>query len=119
MSIKTEILSLQHIRIDLAMKIVEIQDVIVQAKASDVESESSDVESESSDVESEYRAGCKSALQDLQALYNEASHELQTNPVYTRTYPALCAIGMPADVRMALLGEQVSNEAKTGGESKA
>ena len=112
MSIKTEILSLQHIRIDLAMKIVEIQDVIVQAKASDVESESSD-------VESEYRAGCKSALQDLQALYNEASHELQTNPVYTRTYPALCAIGMPADVRMALLGEQVSNEAKTGGESKA
>ena len=109
MSIKTEILSLQHIRIDLAMKIVEIQDVIVQAKASD--------------VESEYRARCKSALQDalqdLQALYNEASHELKTNPVYTRTYPALCAIGMPADVRMALLGEQVSNEAKTGGESKA
>ena len=44
-------------------------------------------------------------LQDLQALYNEVSHELQTNTDYTRTYPALCAIGMPEECQNSVAWE--------------
>ena len=92
MSIKTEILTLQHIRVDLAFKMSEMRNIIFQA--------------ESSGIGIESIAGGKSALQDLRALFNEVCHELQTNTDYTRAYPALCAIGMSEDVKTALLGKQ-------------
>ena len=91
MSIKTEILTLQHIRVDLAFKMSEMRNIIFQA--------------ESSGIGIESIAGGKSALQDLRALFNEVCHELQTNTGYTRAYPALCAIGIE-DVKTALLGKR-------------
>ena len=93
MSIKTEILTLQHIRFDLAFKIVEIEGVIDKAKK--------DVEV-SEDIEA-----TEWALEDLRQLYNETTHELQHNSVYRRAYPALCAIGMTDDEKAELLGNEV------------
>ena len=92
MSIKTEILTLQHIRMDLAFKMAEIERVIDKAKK--------DV------AERERIEGSVWILEDLRQLYNETTHELQHNSVYTRAYPALCAIGMPDDVIGELLGDR-------------
>ena len=93
MSIKTEILTLQHIRSGLAAKIGEMQVFIRECR---------ELKPHCDDI----AIAADRNLQDLQALYNEVSHELQTNSDYTRTYPALCAIGMPEDVKTALLGKQ-------------
>ena len=92
MSIKTEILTLQHIHFDLAVKIGKMQVLIRECR----------------DLPhcEDIVIGCDRTLQDLQTLQDEVSHELQTNSDYTRTYPALCAIGMPEDVKTALLGKQ-------------
>ena len=93
MSIKTEILTLQHIRVDLAEKMIDMKNVIKRGKAFD--------------VDSERIAGCESALSDIEALYNEVTHELLHNTDYSRTYPALCAIGMTEDEKSVLLGYAV------------
>ena len=92
MSIKTEILTLQHIRFDLAFKMAKIEPVIDKAKK--------DVEVREDIEASEW------ALEDLRQLYDETTHELQHNPVYTCAYPALCAIGMTDDVKAELLGDK-------------
>ena len=102
MSIKTEILTLQHIRFDLAFKIAKIEKRAMD-RANKSEAERIDI------------AQSNWAFEDLQHLYNEVTHELQTNSDFTRAYPALCAIGMPDDVKTALLG----SEADTEGENEA
>ena len=98
MSIKSEILTLQQIRFDLSFKIAEIERVIDKAKKDVAVRE---------DI-----AGSEWALEDLRQLYDETTHELQTNSHYTRTYPALCAIGMTDDVKAELLGNEADKEEK-------
>ena len=105
MSITTEILTLQHIRVDLALKIADMQNVIGKVKASH--------------PDHEQIALTEKVLRDLQELYAATTHELQTNSLYTRLCPALCAIGMPEDVKTALLGRKVGDEADTEGENIA
>lgn len=97
MSIKTEILILQHIRFDLSLKIADIERVIDKAK------------SQTDDKTHSQLAGTERVCEDLRQLYDETTHELYTHPDYTRTYPALCAIGMPEYVRTALLGSKVED----------
>lgn len=96
MSIKSEILTLQYIRMDLGMKIADIKHTIKATKR---------MFPGSKDIESIERA-----LSDFRELYDEVSHELQTNTDYTRAYPALCAIAMDEDVKVALLGKVVEDE---------
>ena len=98
MSIKTEILTLQHIRVISAEKMADFKALIKKAKDSDL-------------IDSEQLAGCQSALENVEAIYNEATHELLHNAEYRRTYPALCAIGMADDEKSALLGNVVETAA--------
>ena len=95
MSIKAEILTLQHIRIDLQMKISQIESEMRKFKMKNPDAKMDDY--------------TQSFLQDMQEILDEIHHELQHNSHYTRTYPALCAIGMPEYVKAALLGELVTD----------
>lgn len=97
MSIKPEILTLQYIRMDLALKIAEIERAIKATKESYPDYDTK---------------GAEHTLGDLQELYQAVSHELQTNTAYTRPYPALCAIAMPESVKEALLGNPVEDNEK-------
>ena len=103
MSIKSEILTLQHIRFDLSLKIADMERTIRKAKG---------VYPDCMRIQ-----GIEKVCADLRQLYDETTHELCTNPVYTRAYPALCAIGMPDDVKRALLGERGTETTETDGEN--
>ena len=95
MSIKSEILTLQYIRMELSLKIAQVEGAIKDAKKDY--------------PDSEYIKPAERTLCDIRELYDEVSHELQTNTNYTRTYPALCAIAMSEDVKVALLGKPVED----------
>ena len=101
MSIKSEILTLQHIRFDLSLKIADIERTIDKVK------------SRSEGKIPPKLAMSESVCEDLRQLYDETTYELQTNATYTRAYPALCAIGMPDDVKTELLGNEVDTDEDT------
>ena len=98
MSIKTEILTLQHIRLDVSLKIADIERTLEK------------IRSESEGENSPQLERMEGICDEFRQLYDETTYELQTNEHYTRTYPALCAIGMPDDVGAELLDNEVSTD---------